>query len=112
MKLHKEIAQICLKETPLEACGVVKDGRAIKCTNHSDSPESSFMISAEDYLQYRPNTIFHSHPKGLAGFSEHDLAVAANMELTSYVYVVDDDRLEKWSEEEGVVVFENVLKAP
>jgi len=112
MKLHQEIAAICKAEVPLEACGFIKDGCVIKCVNQSSAPESTFLISAEDYLANHPETIYHSHPTGKKGFSEHDLAVAANMELTSYVYVVEDDRLEKWSEAEGIVVFTDVLKTP
>lgn len=110
MNLHKKIAELCLEAAPYEACGVVVNGKPIPCRNASDKPEVSFVISAEDFLKYRPNTIFHSHPEGKEGFSDHDLAVAANMELTSYVYVVEDDRLERWTSEEGTVVFEDVLK--
>lgn len=110
MKLHRKIAELCLEAAPLEACGVVVNGQPILCRNTSDKPEVSFVISAEDFLKYRPDTIFHSHPEGTEGFSDHDLAVAANMELTSYVYVVEDDRLERWTSEEGTVVFKDVLK--
>ena len=110
MTLHSAIAKLCLTALPLEACGVVVDGKAILCSNTSDKPETSFVLPAEEYLKYRPTTIFHSHPTGTEGFSDHDLAVAANMELTSYVYVVEADRLEKWSVEEGLTVFEDVLK--
>jgi len=110
MKLHKRIAQLCLEVAPLEACGVVISGQPILCQNASDKPDVSFVISAKDFLKYRPDIIFHSHPAGAEGFSAHDLAVAANMELTSYVYVVEDDRLERWTSEEGIVIFDGVLK--
>ena len=110
MKIYKAIAKLCLSALPLEACGVVVDGEPILCKNTSDKPDVSFVLSPEDYLQYRPDTIFHSHPTGTEGFSDHDLAVAANMELTSYVYVVEADRLECWSAVEGLKVFEGVLK--
>lgn len=110
MKLHQQIAKLCLSTLPQEACGVVIDGIPTLCRNASDKPEVSFVISPEDYLQYRPTIIFHSHPTGKEGFSDHDLAVAANMELTSYVYIVEADRLERWSAEEGLAVFENVIK--
>jgi proteasome lid subunit RPN8/RPN11 len=108
--LHKAIALHCLDELPNEACGVVINNKAIKCKNVSESPADSFMISAEDYLTYLPEVIFHSHPSGLKGLSDHDLAVAANMDLTSYVYVVEADRLEKWSADEGITEYRNVLK--
>jgi proteasome lid subunit RPN8/RPN11 len=110
MTLFQNIAELCLSTLPHEACGVVVDGKAVLCRNTSDKPDVSFVISPEDYLRYRPTTIFHSHPTGDEGFSDHDLAVAANMELTSYVYIVEADRLERWSTEEGLEVFENVLK--
>lgn len=110
MKLHKQIAKLCNEVAPLEACGVVVDGKPVLCENTSEQPENSFILSARDFLKYRPDTIFHSHPAGTEGFSDHDLAVAANMELTSYVYVVEADRLERWTSEEGVVVFRDVLK--
>ncbi len=111
MKLHRQIAHCSLSALPFEACGVVVEGKAITCRNTSDQPENSFVLSAEDYLRYRPTTIFHSHPTGQEGFSDHDLAVAANMELTSYVYVVEADRLERWSAAQGLEVFEGVLKS-
>jgi proteasome lid subunit RPN8/RPN11 len=110
MTLHKNIAILCLSTLPLEACGVVVDGEPILCKNTSDKPDVSFVLSPEDYLQYHPDTIFHSHPTGTEGFSDHDLAVAANMELTSYVYVVEADRIERWSADEGLTVFEGVLE--
>jgi proteasome lid subunit RPN8/RPN11 len=110
MKLHKKIAELCIEAAPLEACGVVRNGEPILCRNTSSQPETSFVLSAEDFLKYRPDTIFHSHPTGKEGFSDHDLAVAANMELTSYVYVVEEDRLERFTLSEGVSVFKDVLK--
>ena len=110
MNLHKHIAQLCIEALPEEACGVVVIGAAVRCKNSSDNPIDSFVISAEDYLKHRPDTIFHSHPKGTSGFSDHDLAVAANMELTSYVYIVESDRLERWTASEGLTVFAEVLK--
>lgn len=109
--LHQSIAQLCLDALPLEACGVICDGKAIAVKNASDTPEESFLIDASTYLKYKPEIIFHSHPKGTAGFSEHDRVVAANMELTSYVYVVESDRLEKWSTDSGLQVFEKVLNS-
>ena len=110
MSLHQDIAELCLSTLPQEACGVLLDDTPVLCRNTSDKPEVSFVIAPEDYLRYRPTTIFHSHPTGEEGFSDHDLAVAANMELTSYVYIVEAYRLERWSAEEGLAVFENVLK--
>ena len=110
-RLHQTIAQLCLDALPLEACGVIYEGKAIAVKNASDTPEETFLIDATTYLKYRPDTIFHSHPNGAAGFSEHDRVVAANMELTSYVYVVESDRLEKWSTESGLQVFEKVLNS-
>lgn len=110
MNLHKAIARHCLAEVPKEACGVIVEDKAIRCINESDTPEETFILSAEAYLQYLPHTIFHSHPRGKSGFSDHDLAVAANMELTSYVYVVEDDRLEKWTVNEGLTIYSNILK--
>ena len=108
-RLHRKIAQLSVQALPEEACGVVCEGKAIRVRNTSQNPEESFLIDAETYLQYRPETIFHSHPIGNEGFSEHDLVVAANMELTSYVYVVEADRLEVWSADNGLQVFEKVL---
>lgn len=110
MTLNRDIAELCLKEVPKEACGVVVKGQAILCENTSEQPEVSFLLSPHDFLKYRPDTIFHSHPTGSEGFSDHDLAVAANMELTSYVYVVEADRLERWRAGEGLKIFEGVLQ--
>lgn len=109
-RLHRKIAQLSIQALPEEACGVVCDGKAIRVRNTAQNPEESFLIDAETYLEYLPETIFHSHPISNEGFSEHDLIVAANMELTSYVYVVEADRLEKWSADDGLQVFEKVLQ--
>lgn len=100
-----------IEASPQEVCGFVVDGRAIRCKNHAENPNESFLISADDFLDNGSSIIFHSHPSGKAGFSEHDLAVAANMELTSYVYVIAADRLEKWSADSGLQVFEKVLSS-
>ncbi len=107
--LHRSIAQLSVQALPEEVCGVVIDDKAIGVRNSSQTPQEAFLIDAETYLQYRPDCIFHSHPVDQDGFSEHDLVVAANMELTSYVYVVEADRLEKWSVDDGLQVFEKVL---
>lgn len=109
-RLHKQIARFCIDGVPDEVCGVVIDGKAIRVKNSSSDPKSSFLIDAETYLKYRPDTIFHSHPSGVDGFSEHDLLVAANMELTSYVYIVETDCLQRWSSADGISTFEKVLQ--
>tara|TARA_B100000035_G_C20920314_1_gene518191 strand:+ start:201 stop:542 length:342 start_codon:yes stop_codon:yes gene_type:complete len=108
-RLHQQIAKLALEAAPEEVCGVVKDGKAIRCENKASEPQKAFLIDAASYLKYIPDTIFHSHPVGLYGFSDHDIAVASNMDLTSYVYVVETDTLEKWSASKGIEVFEKVL---
>ena len=109
--LHREIALLSIQAAPEEVCGFVVDGSPIRCINHSQTPEESFLISADDYLENDSSVIFHSHPVGTLGFSEHDLAVAANMELTSYVYIVESDRLEQWSANSGLQTFNGVLSS-
>lgn len=109
-QLHRRIAQISRKALPAEACGFVVEGKAVAVKNQSDDPEGSFMISALDYLKYRADSIFHSHPAGDNSFSEHDRLVSANMELTSYLYVVDSDRLEVLSPTGEIKIFNHVLK--
>ena len=109
-RLRKSIAKACLKAGDQEACGVVIDGKVIPLENTSDEPCSSFVISAHDYLKYLPDTIYHSHPTGTEGFSSHDIAVATNLALTSYVYVVESDRVEKYSQRAGLEIFNDVLK--
>ena len=108
-RLHKAIARHALREAPNEACGCVIEGKAVPCLNMAEKPEECFMMDADTWLKYRPQTIYHSHPKGYYGFSEHDMIVAANMELTSYVYVIESDRLEKWSASQGLEIFEGIL---
>ena len=107
-RLHQQIAKLALDASPEEVCGVVKEGKAIRCENKASEPTQAFLIDAATYLKYVPDTIFHSHPVGLYGFSEHDIAVAANMDLTSYVYVVETDTLEKWSAEKGIGIQEGL----
>ena len=108
-KLHTDIAQACLKEPGKEACGVIRGSEVIPLKNISDEPESSFVIDARDYLTYLPDIIYHSHPVGDNGFSEQDIVVASNLRLTSYVYIVEADRLERFSSDRGITVFEKVL---
>ena len=108
-QLHIDIAKACLREGPKEACGVIDGSVVIPLQNVADDPESTFVISGSDYLKYLPTTIYHSHPKGDYGFSDQDLNVAANMGLTSYLYVVEEDRIERFSADTGVQVYQNVL---
>ena len=93
----------------LEACGFVVEGKAVPLKNEAEDPKSNFVISAQDYLIYLPDTIFHSHPVGDYSFSEHDRLVAVNMELTSYLYVVEADRLEVLAPNGELEVFDKVL---
>tara|TARA_B100001287_G_scaffold272699_1_gene274823 strand:+ start:2391 stop:2729 length:339 start_codon:yes stop_codon:yes gene_type:complete len=108
-KLHVDIAQACLREPEIEACGVICGSEVIPLKNASDEPETSFVIDASDYLKYLPEIIYHSHPVGDNGFSEQDIVVASNLRLISYLYVVEADRLERFSSETGTTVFEKVL---
>lgn len=108
-QLHIDIAKACIKESPNEACGVIDGSKVIALQNISEEPTESFVISGQDYLKYLPKVIYHSHPKGDYSFSDQDINVAASMELTSYLYVVEEDRIEKYSFPEGVEIFENIL---
>jgi len=108
-KLHIDIAKACLKESEIEACGFVRGSEVIPVKNISDEPDTSFAIDARDYLKYSSDVIYHSHPVGDNGFSEQDIVVASNLRLISYVYVVEVDRLERFSPDSGITVFENVL---
>jgi|TARA_R100000084_G_scaffold32111_2_gene12380 proteasome lid subunit RPN8/RPN11 len=53
---------------PLEACGVVVDGRYWRCRNISDEPQNDFVIDPRDYaaasLYGDIDGIVHSHPLG------------------------------------------------
>lgn len=106
--LFKQIAKLSIAGAPNEVCGVVVDGQAIQCENISSNPEETFVIGARDILKYDPKTIFHSHPKGQTGFSDHDLLVAENMDLTTILYVVEDDRIERWAPDTEIKVFRGV----
>ena len=108
-QLHVDIANACLKEGAKEACGIIRGSEVIPLKNTSEEPETSFVIDARDYLTYLPNIVYHSHPVGDNGFSEHDLLVASNLRLISYVYVVEADRLERFSTETGTTIFKDVL---
>lgn len=106
--LFKQIAEISLAGVPNEVCGVVVDGQAIECENISSSPQESFVIGARDILKYDSNIIFHSHPHGQLGFSDHDLLVAENMDLVTILYVVEDDRIERWQPGTEIEVFRGI----
>ena len=108
-QLHVDIARACLQEPSTEACGLIRGSEVIPLKNISDEPETSFVIDAKDYLIYLPEVIYHSHPVGDNGFSEHDLLVASNLRLIFYVYVVEADRLERFSTETGTTIFQDVL---
>tara|TARA_Y100000356_G_scaffold14191_1_gene10124 strand:+ start:1818 stop:2159 length:342 start_codon:yes stop_codon:yes gene_type:complete len=108
-QLHRRIAQISRKSVPEEACGFVVDGKAIAVKNSADDPVNTFLIAATDYLKYKSDTVFHSHPTGDHSFSEHDRLVAMNMEITSYLYIVECDRLEVLSPAGEVETFERIL---
>ena len=107
--LHRRIAQISRKALPDEACGFVVDGKPVQVANQADEPAGGFLISAQDYLKYSTDVIFQSHPVGDHSFSEHDIVVSANMELTSYLYVVEADRLEILSPAGQIETFDKVL---
>ncbi len=109
-KLYRAIAEESIKIIPNEACGFVRGDEIIPVKNISPTPETSFVISAKDYLANNNNTIYHSHPVGTHGFSEHDLCVANSLFLISYVYVVESDRLEKYIPRQGITIYENILK--
>tara|TARA_R100001510_G_C7607352_1_gene171993 strand:+ start:309 stop:647 length:339 start_codon:yes stop_codon:yes gene_type:complete len=108
-KLHTDIAKACLKDIGSEVCGFIRGSEVIPVKNIADDPATSFVIDARDYLKYSSDVVFHSHPVGDNGFSEQDILVASNLRLISYVYVVEADRLERFSLDSGTTVFENVL---
>ena len=108
-QLHVDIANACLKAGSREACGFICGSEVIPLKNIAEEPETSFVIDARDYLTYLPTVVYHSHPVGDNGFSEHDLLVASNLRLVFYVYVVEEDRLEHFSEETGTTLFMDVL---
>jgi len=108
-QLHIDIAKACIKEAPREACGVICGSKVVPLTNISEEPETSFVIDARDFLAHSSDIIYHSHPVGDNGFSEQDITVASCLHLLSYVYVVEHDRLERFSIDTGTKIFEKVL---
>jgi proteasome lid subunit RPN8/RPN11 len=67
MKLPAEAIQHALDQYPKESVGYLKDGVYTSLANVSETPEDTFVLSAEDVLRVHEaeaDFVIHSHPKG------------------------------------------------
>ena len=71
----QEIFDHASEAYPEECCGVVTAaGVVVRLRNVASNPRKGFRISPNDYLMYCTGAMFvyHSHPDGVAVFSEMD----------------------------------------
>lgn len=78
------------KASPQECCGLVVNGELFPCKNVHSSPLTNFAISAEDYAQADEKgvieAVYHSHVKGLNGFSVHDVKACKQINLPWIIF--------------------------
>lgn len=81
-----EIVAIGQRTSPREAVGVLRGDRVIELPNHSQNPESSFVLDMGDLVFELENlglemssddwlglVVWHTHPRGLVGPSRFDM---------------------------------------
>lgn len=78
-----QIREYTLREYPKELCGVVTDQEFIQLTNVSDTPEDSFFVRPEEYLQHVEKTkaIIHSHCQPSTHQAKYDLRTPSLSDL-------------------------------
>ena len=92
--IKKEIKTHAMSKSKEEVCGFIieKDGNLeiIRCENVSSTPEKSFEIHPEGYLDVKLQNeivaIYHSHPVD-APFSRDDILAAESYALPCVLYV-------------------------
>lgn len=102
--LKKIIKQHALEDAPRECCGFVvldkktQKPKLVKCENIARNPIETFYINPEHYIKTKKEEvllgIYHSHPTTTKSFSIADERVAEYLNLTSYLYVAENDKLE------------------
>lgn len=96
-----ERIKACSLEIPsIESCGFLGYNSSKKvfsvglCDNKSPEPETSFVISPYDYIDFLKKNkiicIFHSHPEGESDPSDVDKAVAKNTLFPCLIYGLSD----------------------
>lgn len=94
-------------ETPLqETCGLLlEDGRVLTLPNHSEHPDSNFVVTKLDILnaltEHNVNTManitfWHSHPAGGVGPSRTDLQQKMPFPYHLVLAIVDGDIVPTW----------------
>ena len=92
--IKKEIKTHAMSKSKEEVCGFIieKDGNLeiIRCENVSSTPEKSFEIHPEGYLDVKLQNeivaIYHSHPVD-APFSRDDILAAESYALPCVLYI-------------------------
>ena len=94
-KIKEQIKEHALKDPLKESCGfVLSNDEVVLCENKSNSPESQFVISPEDFLKNINNGarfVFHSHPNGSEDFSPADKFYQEQYSLPLIVYSIKGD---------------------
>ena len=94
-KIKEQIREHALKDPLKESCGfVLSNDEVVLCDNKSNSPESQFVISPEDFLKNINNGarfVFHSHPNGSEDFSPADKFYQEQYSLPLIVYSIKGD---------------------
>lgn len=82
------------EESPKEACGLIVDGKYVRCKNTHGKPEQAFRIDPEDWAAAEDKgtieAVVHSHPNGSANPSEGDKASCESLGIPWYIVSLPD----------------------
>lgn len=92
--IRQEISFFCNEFPLVEVGGVILnkcgDFSAIKCQNVSESPENSFFINRQEWLDLEKegkiSAVFHSHREEPTSFSEADIYMSEKMKIISILF--------------------------
>ena len=95
-EIKSEIKLHARAEAPKECCGFIIDNVSVrKARNTSQTKESKFKISTEDYIAASNlgeiTAVYHSHPTTEARFSEYDKFNSINHNITYILYALKDN---------------------
>lgn len=98
--IKNKIKELALHNPNEEVCGILHhtfDKASIfPCENIAQDKTTDFEIDPQKYLECcqlgKPYGIYHSHPKGKAAFSEHDIESANEVLLPYHLYSIEDDK--------------------
>ena len=82
---------------PQESCGVIVDGRYIRCKNIADDPTLDFVMDPAEYkaalMKGKVEAVVHSHPNGPFFPSQADMQGQLDTDVPWAIIVLDDERI-------------------